>query len=220
MRMDELKGYRTNLFYKIASQSSDIENFYHRLKNQGYRDQILGRGIFGLVFHRPNTPDAVYKAFLRGDRGYMKYLKFALENQHNPHVPKIIGKPLPFALEDGTQVVLVKLERLDELDPNDTPNYNQFLQLTSILNSLSFLKNPFYDSDSKKKEEELLQQRKQQYPTLYDIAQQIVKLSHKSRMQDVDLHSGNVMMRDNTLVVTDPYAFTPSPTSSIRRASR
>lgn len=220
MRMDELKGYRTNPFYKIASQSSDIENFYHRLKNQGYKDQILGRGIFGLVFHRPNTPDAVYKAFLRGDRGYMKYLKFALENQHNPHVPKIIGKPLSFALENGTQVVLVKLERLDELDPNDSPNYNQFLKLTSILNSLSFLDNPFYDSDSKKKEKEFLQQRKQQYPTLYDIAQQIVKLSHKSRMQDVDLHSGNVMMRGNTLVVTDPYAFTPSPTSSIRRANR
>lgn len=221
MRLNELKGYRQDPVYKIAANSRDIQHFVTTMKNQGFSREFLGSGFFAGVFTKPGT-DVVYKVFEYRDRGYRKYLDYMLRNQDNPHVPKIIGRPIKFDLRQKSggelpdsekttflnkevpqhkrmSLIIVKLEKLEPVDT--TQQFEEFDTVKRILRSLE--QNSVGTSFKAK-----FEKYKKAKPELFNLLQNLNYLNN----DDLDLHTDNVMFRGDTIVIIDPFAFTMGPT--------
>lgn len=203
MRINELKGYRDDPVYKIFQQAPDIDDFADELARKGYRLQSLGDGLYSQVFAKPGGK-YVYKLFTVKDTGYLEYLKYAMANQYNPHVPRIFGKPIKIEMPGnrdhthGQQFLIVKLERLKEYyNGNPTPDINVIMDVMDWL----------HDSKTKKtmsrKQHDLAQSVKKNYPDLFKILEWLYELQ-RATGKNPDLHTGNVMLRGNTVVITDP----------------
>jgi hypothetical protein len=234
MRINELKGYRKNPFFIMAANSNTMNEFRDKLSRNGFDKEVLGSGVFGIVFSRPGK-NYVYKVFKADDWGYRKYLKYMLDNQDNPHVPKIIGKPLRLRLRDKTggevetpdevklsglsignnlpaykriDLVMVKLERLEPLDFTNIFHDEAWDAVRRILDAMRILDSIYTNDTEKARAKKEIEYYKKLKPDLLVLLESIHNLSNA----DIDLHSQNVMMRGDTIVITDPYAWTMGPT--------
>lgn len=203
MKIAELTGYRNHPIYKIAQNSMSVYRFELNMKEQGYKKHILGSGLYGVVFEKPGT-NFVYKLFDVNDDGYKAYLNFARGNQNNIHVPRV-SKPIRLKIGD-IDAYLVKLERLSETDLSNSVHEEQYKKIIAILNSLRQIKtpNPMHSSAMK-----YLQKLDKTDPDLVSILEEIDEMSPS----EMDMHPGNVMMRGNVPVITDPYAGGTFPNS-------
>jgi len=196
MKINELTGFRNHPIYQIALNSRSVYHFETNMKDQGYSKHILGSGLYGVVFEKPGT-DFVYKLFDVDDYGYKAYLDFTRQNQNNIHIPKI-GKPLKLKI-GKINAYIVKLERLEELNLSNPKHEQQYKLIISIISSLEKIKtnNPMRTGAMN-----FLKKVDKTDPDLVNIIADINDIS----TSEMDMHPGNVMMRGNTIVITDPYA--------------
>jgi hypothetical protein len=82
---------------------SDVD-FIELASQYGFKK--IGIGYRSTVFGNPKYP-YVIKLFVR-DYGYMKYLKFCMDNKKNPYMPKIRGK----VIKINNYMYAVRLEKL------------------------------------------------------------------------------------------------------------
>lgn len=149
------------------------------LTSKGYEE--LGSGKFANVFLRKSRPNEVIKLFGTNDAAYESYLDFIMKHQDNPHFPKVIGKPMLIT----TDYYAVKLERLE---PYDVKKEGILLQrqISAYLEDDRHISNFKDYLDAFPKFKEALDLLKEFNEHIYDI------------------HSGNIMWRGKTLVLTDP----------------
>lgn len=182
MKINELVGYKNKPEYKAVKDSDYIMALVSKLENLGYKKYHLGNGIFGSVYARPED-DFVVKIF-QPDRGYKRYLNYMQANRTNPYVPKLRGKPIK--LPNG--FTLVRIEKLDRID-------------SQLYNEIWFLlykkKDIAYPVVRKKFEEK--------YPQFINLLDELQQMSDNDGNMAVDLHAGNIMMRGNLPVITDPF---------------
>ena len=183
MKINELVGYKNKPEYKAVKDSDYIMALIQKLENLGYEKYNLGSGLFGTVYARPED-DFVVKIF-QPDRGYERYLNYMQSNKMNPYVPKLRGKPIKLP----NNFTLVRIEKLK---PIDMDLYEEIYFLIYKKNDES------YPSIRKKFE--------QKYPQFINLLDEIHLMSSNDNALRIDLHPGNIMMRDNLPVITDPFA--------------
>lgn len=168
----------------------DYGNATEILRRAGYSP--LGQGAYADVWLRYGDK-YVLKLFDNRDYGYKTWLRFVMDNQKNPYVPKIRGK-------------LVKVNqfysavRLEELRPLDRTAYQEsFAALPLYASSMMNGMMPHQNVMDKIKRIE------SQYPGFTKLVRDIVKMSFDLGV-NFDFHDGNIMLRGKTPVLTDPLA--------------
>lgn len=187
MLINEIASYRHSELYRAVEPVRDTEyisDIYLRLRDLGYvkRDQILGQGIFGVVFKRPQ--DSYVIKLFKNDPAYRQYLKYVLQHQDNPHVPKIRGKLVkPYR---DANLYLVRIEELEPLEIY-SPQYDVFEQARDYA----------LDRVTATTQQDF----REIYPRLASVLDDV-----KHWGKTIDLHDENIMVRpsDNMLVITDP----------------
>jgi hypothetical protein len=188
MKLSELKGYKSNPLYNILQNSINIKEFIENLRANGYKEYLLGEGYFSGVFARPQD-DYVIKIFNK-DPGYNKFLKYVLENQNNPHVPKIRGKPIKLL----NKYRIVRIEKLSDLNSAEHKEiydklyyyiFNKYPYPNKTIENITDIKNYIIEN----------------FPNILPILETM-----KDNKSILDFHEGNIMFRENTPVITDPYA--------------
>jgi hypothetical protein len=186
MKIIELTGYKSDPLYKLLQSSSDIPDFIDNIKNSGYSEYYVGKGMYAGVFAKPGDP-FVIKIF-KDDPGYEKFLSYALQHQSNPHVPRIKGRPITFQ----KIYKIVRLERLREMTKDtDWKIYEKIRDYTE-------------EQYDKSEEEMALNKQNLQklYPQLVPLLDEIL---YNGYDYQVDMTEGNVMFRGSVPVITDPY---------------
>lgn len=186
------------------------------LANYGW--QVLGSGLSGAVAQHPNKP-YVLKLFKK-DPGYLKFIQFIQENLGNEHLPKINRtiKTVP-----GTHLFYVRMERLQPISEREL--WNKFT-IEMIYMSLLAIKNDLViaSSTEDKLRKELTKKhlnqhvlRRVNFDDVYvgwyakpsaswiDISKKLIDFSDNNNVHHLDIHSDNFMLRDQTLVITDPF---------------
>jgi hypothetical protein len=184
MKIDELVGYKNKPEYQAVKDSDFITALMKKLNNLGYQKYYLGSGIFGSVYARPED-DFVVKVF-QPDRGYSKYLNYMQTNKMNPYVPKLRGKPIKLP----NNFTLVRLEKLTPISSD------LFAELGYISGTLDSTSAP------------VVRHRKEfeeKYPQFLNFVEELKAMARRAGV-GLDLHSGNVMMRNNLPVITDPFS--------------
>ena len=189
--INELVGYKNNPAHKAAvsrfsnddtSPYDKVHKFTNDIKELGYSLDHKGAGGQGTVFKRYGDP-YVIKVFYR-DSNYLKYLKYVLAHQDNPHVPKVRGKPMKITPE----AYAVRLEELQPVAPRDE---NEKQLVDSIINTLTWGR---FKQNSYIRLEE---------PELYKMLLDLAKIYGDHN--ETDLIQANIMQRkDGTIVITDP----------------
>lgn len=202
MKINEIAPFKSNPIYKTAKSmiaygrydriSDRFNSLEIELARQGWKR--IGKGAYGVVYEHPSFP-YVFKIFY-DDPDYFKYFNWAKQHQDNPHVPKIKGKYIKI----NNKTYAVRMEKLEPLTSVDTtikkyvdPN----LQAKSKLNI------SHYDNIDKLSLYSNLEFLKENFPDLYDVIN-YVKTNFPLISQD--LHGGNIMLRNDTIVITDPVA--------------
>lgn len=196
MLINELQGYKQNTIYNKArelydpdvrkttgygvglTRSFQMKKFVDFLKQQGF-EKIGKDGSFAAVFERAGYP-WLFKIF-NNDRAYLTYIKWVIDHQSNPNVPKIRGKLIK--INDNTFAV-----RMEKLKPLLGSNYDS--KLVSLLDS-----NPRTWADNQ------IEYIKDNYPGIIQIVDELKKHNWK-----FDMHHNNIMMRGNIPVIIDPVA--------------
>lgn len=197
MRMDELKGYRSDPMHAVVGREFDP----HRMRTHNLRDaamdrfsrfmeehgfKTVGRGSYAGVYQKDGYP-WLFKVFAH-DPGYLWYVNWAAKHQDNPNVPRIKGLPMRIA-PDTYVIRLEKLDKLVRRHGNLTHGYEQ----------LAYLLNGIESMDDLSKED--LQWISKEYPGVYDILRVIQRAGNRFV---VDIHGENIMMRGQTPVIADP----------------
>ena len=182
MRVNELVGYKNKPEYQAVKDSDYIVQLQKKLSNLGYEKYELGSGLYGTVYARPED-NFVIKIFSQ-DKGYSKYLNYMQTNKMNPYVPKIKGKPI--SLPNG--FTLVRIEKLTSM-PQDL--FSEIGYLASNPDNTS----PPFRRDRKKFEDK--------YPQFLNFIDEIKAMAQNGIA--LDLHRGNMMMRNTLPVITDPF---------------
>lgn len=199
MKLIELIGIKNKI-------NMSIEEVFDNAIAKKYK--YISHGAHGIVIENPIKPDQVIK-FWFDDEGYDHYLKIA-NTIKSPHIIKIykhgrfilrtssgnktvfyakLEKLKPFLksyeIQNGIGIVpfLMALDYYLDYDINDIPN--ALLTDIDLLHAYPDLK-AFTDS------------------TL-NFIKVIKQLYDSSGSNDMDLKYENLMLRDNILVITDPY---------------
>lgn len=172
----------------------------------------LGRGNFAQVFQHPVYHNVAVKV-VKDDPGYIKYAWFCMKNPTNPWLPKIIDvvdvkiddddydedndywrrtnkKPLQVPIE------VVFFEKLRPASSQEI--YAAVQKVLADVPSTELVREFFWDFTSFNRDTWHVVATYTTDPDLKQFAQ----LAHDERFEDI--HNGNVMMRGNQLVFTDP----------------
>ena len=144
----------------------------------------LGTGYFGSAYHRPNKNEVV-KVY--NDPAYHEYAKYARDHHHeDPHLPKITS----VHRIKGTQLGVARMEKLNPTSMGDKWGDSQASREPWVGKNDDF--------------EEAVKKHPTMKATLTKAHQHMASKGHKVW---ADVHSGNVMKRDDgTPVLTDPFA--------------
>ena len=161
---------------RIAGDAG-LDKFNAYMDENGFKQ--LGQGAFGAVYEKPGYP-WVFKVF-NNDPAYLAWINYVANNQSNEHVPKIKGKP--FRINDG--VFAVRMEKLSPF--RDSPIADAVL----------------YGQTNEYNKENLTRLG---HTDVIPVLNAIQHLAYGDLTKDwrVDLHIGNVMMRGDIPVITDP----------------
>ena len=141
---------------------------------------VIGSGMFGVVI---DCGDFVFKVFTADDEAYLDFLDFC-ENVDSKHLPVILWDQQINAHWWG--VCLEKLTTLEE-DIDEVPT--------------SLTKHPMFQHACKRIRDGKRNTGSKELNALLDLlAETCYREEHF-----IDLHNGNAMLRDRTLVITDPW---------------
>lgn len=175
------------------------------------RFRMAGSGYFGVAMHDKKHGNVVK---IHADPAYNTFIKFAKENQDDPHLPKIqaMGKI------KGTPYHYVKMEKLVH-HTSLSSDGDTHPDVGKLTNALRYYKGAKYQDHTIKFGHQLHHmltqtdqghQIQQQYPGLHKT---LTKFAQQHPNHMLDLHSGNFMVREKTkhIVLTDPIkSFTPN----------
>lgn len=187
------------------------EQFQQYLSEQGIH--LIGSGLFGKVFYKEGW-NYVIKVFEKDDP-YLEFVNYCM-HRPNKHLPKFFANPrhLPqFLLRQQSNIntiTIVKVEKLNKLDKN----VSLFLK-RNIKNLADHFKNKpkepvtVIDNNEQKQFhnvfEVFVEYRKYQLQSLLTVYNNLDELTH-SEMRN-DMHSGNMMQRDDgTIVIIDAFS--------------
>jgi hypothetical protein len=174
---------------------------------------MLGSGVAATVWAKPNAP-FILKLFTDNDKVYLQFLKLIAATP-NPHFPVLKGKPAQI----NDRYWAVQMERLTPLgDDFDTAEYCSYY--VSLYKQVADAEKEQYEKSIHKIEpqrswdltaqqlafarQKLAHIEPQFPPDLALALQLIVKHIYIPMGVKPDLHNENVMMRGNTIVITDP----------------
>lgn len=196
---------------------------YSALQNNGYK--LLGSGQDATVWAKKEGP--VIKIIMPNDgQGagpagdtFMKFYNFCKEHQGYDNLPKFSGNEVDMFEADGKNYIMVTMERLKPIPRKSFEEAivwmfshlaTKRLSWGQALNLLKDEKTWQYFDEGMDLEQVLINidnlSRKQllEYEVLFKL---MTLLYHRGNINKIgwDLHTENVMMRDNTLVITDPW---------------
>jgi hypothetical protein len=183
-----------------------------------YGWEVLGTGLNAAVAQHPDKP-YVLKLF-ESDLGYLKFIQFIEANKGNKHLPVInkTVKKIP-----GTRLSFVRMERLTPITEQDLwKNYLSdmtYIGLLAVKNDLliafSTQRNIVDALNARNINTTVLRKVKfddvwtafKDKPTAswMDISEKLVDFADSNGIDFLDIHSQNFMLRNNTLVITDPF---------------
>lgn len=125
----------------------------------------------------------------KDDKAYEAFVNYAIQNQHNPNLPRFKGRPVSIA--PGTYVI-----RTEKLQPlGDTHD-----MLQRILEQLSQYWEQVHDIQAEVPT--VSDFLKKNYPGIFDF----IVHATQTKAYDLDLYRGNVMRRGRIPVLVDPFA--------------
>ncbi|MCK9532592.1 MAG: hypothetical protein M0R77_18945 [Gammaproteobacteria bacterium] len=159
------------------------------LKSNGY--EKIGRGAYASVWAKPGE-NTIVKIFDNDDSSYKKFINLTLSNP-NDHFPKIKGKM--FQINDRYTAI-----RIERLEPVDKAKYIQ-LGLAPVYNYLNYVKNSRSHMSPEGTETMLakIDELDKNQPGIKKALDLIAK-----NFEYFDFNPDNVMLRGNTIVITDP----------------
>lgn len=178
----------------------DLEEY---LRNNGY--EKLGYGIFSGVFAKPGE-----KFVLKVNRKSDCYLDFVgkLSRNMNPHLPRV-GKIRVYNEEDNNKKwYIIPLEKLEEITlENHISRYDVLFVLSRAL--MLDPKHMYLSSEVKPllpaSPEVIYNRLKDRFGKLNEALKFVEDNFYN--VCEIDLHEGNIMLRGNTIVITDPVSF-------------
>lgn len=206
MILKELHGYRKYIdkdFYEIVSSIKDA--------------YVNCQGTFSVVVI-PKNSDSVYKVWTN-DPGYEAYYDIAKSMQGNVYVPrlsKIHRVPIFFkrSAEVDGHLNIVKIERLAPIKhQGDSAMIASFIGVNSM-ESVSFTgyTQEHFDTNVKsfikhaKVNAELAAKLEATSTDLYELVVKLKQvITSKGPSLKVDLHSDNIMLRGQQVVIIDPF---------------
>lgn len=186
MKLIELQGIKQVVSTSTSNRYSDI------LTSHGFKR--LGYGDYADVYENPKLP-YVLKIYSNNDKGYSAFLELIKNHRNNPHLPNLIGQPIKL----NSHVNAVRLEKLTPFDSS----YEYFEEVCTLL---SYADVPEWRTvipnicDNVDKIREFIK-KYPKFAKLMDILN-AYRLQHHVNF---DLHDGNIMLRGNVPVVTDPF---------------
>lgn len=173
-----------------------------RLQNWGY--EKAGSGTFSDVYTKPGT-NKVLKVFDDDDRGYLQFIRFVKRNP-SPHYPAFLSK----LVKVSHWIYAIRIEKLTSIDGNYHGVSKQ--DLSDIIRKMSW-----YDSwdqmitdtmerqgeNIKQEILELLKYFQKNQPGLLDAVRLLY--SNAKKKTEIDLHDENIMLRGDTIVISDPW---------------
>lgn len=196
MRLKELTGYKSHPIAKAASQLRPREpdethnNSYHFPSMKAFTKvmadnnwRLEGYGKFSNVYRNKAYPFMV-KVFVN-DPAYLSYFKLVRDNQNLENVPKVRGKFMPV----GTKAYAVRLEPLEEINGEADPIFKRYVDP---------MLEPEFSNLLDERNHDFL---KEHHPEFFDLIDAITDID-----STLDWHTGNLLKRGNTLVISDPIA--------------
>lgn len=172
------------------------------LRNANYKR--IGHGAFATVYQK--HPDQILKLFNSEDSAYIEYLKMII-GSNNPHFPVIKGKPL----QVNEKYYAVRMELLTPFEKN--------LKSSMISNSVEdfifSLKDGVQPPDANSTTFQYIKPYVPNHDVFVKACKMIVNLVKSNPALSPDLHSGNIMLRDNVIVFTDPV-YSPVALTNVR----
>ena len=229
MRYSDLITTQLNEFQKLTNQRPVDKEVLDKLIEFGTHTNAakiylttltppwtwIGNGTFGYVAQPPNKQYVI--KFWNKDAGYTTAIKLFLNNQNQIHFPKVFMNHNFDAASTSGFAVLENLQPI----PHDQKgiiyliNYVTFNHGGRDYNPSEFkIKFAKYLSEKmdldydKKFIAHAIQQTEpyfEQVPSLRDAIEKI-RTAPRPKNTWFDLHGGNFMMRNNIIVITDPYA--------------
>ena len=169
------------------------------LQNAGY--QYLGSGNYANVYAKPGA-NHVIKLFGHSDLAYPKFIELVQSNP-NPHFPKFKGKMMKVT----NDYYAIQMERLSPL-PADAKAYSN---IDAGSSTIGYALNDYTRQAAGLPNNDLSANL---IPTIMDELEKTQSgikeaCSLIASLSGVvyDIHKNNLMLRGNTLVITDPVAY-------------
>jgi hypothetical protein len=196
MKLSELTGVKQYL--KPDATVHDV------LKEKGYSP--VGRGMYATVYAHPQLP-YVLKIFKVEDHAYLNFVKM-VKKHNNDHFPKFRGLPMRIP---NTEYYGIRMERLTEWEPNTREDKLEnrldkaLVHISGLVDDLpDWRKISTLPDDQVTKK--LLSDFFERWPQFLDALILLQEFERTTREVYFDLHSGNIMKRGSTPVITDPFS--------------
>jgi len=162
----------------------DCVEYVNRLIADGW-ERIGDFSCYGVVFRHPERPDRVHKvAYRAAEDGWVAFAKYALENP-NPHFPTFLS------FEEKGTFAVADIETLEEMESRGGSHYSDSREIATAVSS-----------GSAARSKQILSRFS------VDMARAVEGIRENFAEEwKVDLHSGNFMLRGDTLVLTDPLSY-------------
>lgn len=164
----------------------------------------------------PENADHVYKVWTHDD-GWWEYLEYINDHSDNEHLLKIESrlKKIKFTFKRpqdfDADLYVAKIEKLQELETNEEA-YEQVKALMLFLRKHNIHKLTKEDVPSI---QEWILKNQSVKPPAASFIETVIDVLKSSIISDSDFHTGNVMLRGKTLVITDPY-YVPDNSKNIK----
>lgn len=165
----------------------------------------------------PTDADYVYKVWTHDD-GWWEYLEYIGDHPNNEHLLKVKSriKKIKFTFKRpqdfDTDLHVVKLEKLAELETDDEA-YGQVRGLMLFLRKHNVHK---LTKDDIPQIQEWIHEKEFVKPPPASFIETVLDVLQSAVISVSDFHTGNVMLRGKTLVITDPYYLPEGGGSNIK----
>ena len=185
---------------EIINESQVLDEIYrpiqsgaeHMLKKAGYKK--LGYGVSGVVYAKPGE-DHVLKLFRSWDKLYKLFVNFTLQHP-NIHYPKFKGKMMKITDE----YYAIRMEKLTPISQEHAKMVKTMKDYITQRIDYNFREIDLDNAPWWMRDMENLETKQ---PGITEVCEELAKFINETNA-GLDLQPANVMLRGNTLVITDP----------------
>lgn len=207
MNLEELLGTKEYRNKSDAESEAAVEKF---MTSGGYKK--IGSGAYATVYERDGTAIKFWKA----DSGYVAFINFC-QRTSSPHLPKFLSKIKKIKHPNGEVYSYIKMEKLIPITDKTIVYGVQAIDLSS--NFTSWFDNAYkkigdggnmsaialyMETKVEKKYPKLTEEDVDKIIDFLSVALKVHQAADYDKIVP-DMHYENVMLRGDTLVITDPY---------------